>query len=159
MSRNRTYFPSWQSYNTKESSSLLEIIVSPFELKSKQLILSEFSLKTLATLKLRSTLSVSFMTACLCEGSAPSFHSVRVSQNVPYCCLFVYMNCNGDKSGPFDEYGSKTATKARQCYFWARRRREKHRLLYVGDARWVSSSSRFNCSLNPWCCITASSWS
>ena len=66
--KNRTYFPSWQSYKTKESSSLLEIIVSPFELKSKQLILSEFSRNTLATLKLRSTLSVSFMMASVCEG-------------------------------------------------------------------------------------------
>uniref|UniRef100_A0A3B1KAV0 SHSP domain-containing protein n=1 Tax=Astyanax mexicanus TaxID=7994 RepID=A0A3B1KAV0_ASTMX len=45
-----TYFPSWQSYSTIESSSLLEITVSPFELKSKQLILSEFSRNTFATL-------------------------------------------------------------------------------------------------------------
>ncbi len=42
------------------------MIVSPFELKSKQLILSEFSRNTLATLKLRSTLSVSFMMASVC---------------------------------------------------------------------------------------------
>lgn len=63
-----SYFPSWQSYNTKESSSLLEMIASPLEQKSKQLILSEFSRNTLATRKLRSTLSVSFMVACLSEG-------------------------------------------------------------------------------------------
>lgn len=44
------------------------MMVSPFELKSKQFILSEFSRNTLATLKLRSTLSVSFMMACLFEG-------------------------------------------------------------------------------------------
>lgn len=44
-----------------ESSSLLEMTVSPLGLKSKQLILSEFSRKTLATRKLRSTLSVSFI--------------------------------------------------------------------------------------------------
>uniref|UniRef100_A0A670YHQ3 Glycerate kinase n=2 Tax=Pseudonaja textilis TaxID=8673 RepID=A0A670YHQ3_PSETE len=44
-----------------ESSSLLEMTVSPLGLKSKQLILSEFSRNTLATRKLRSTLSVSFM--------------------------------------------------------------------------------------------------
>lgn len=44
-----------------ESSSLLEMTVSPLGLKSKQLILSEFSRNTLATRKLRRTLSVSFM--------------------------------------------------------------------------------------------------
>lgn len=66
MNRKRSYFPSWQSYKTKESSSLLEIIDSPFELKSKQLILSEFSRNTLATRKLRSTLSVSFIMASVC---------------------------------------------------------------------------------------------
>lgn len=53
--------PSWQSYSTMESSSLLEMTVSPLGLKSKQLILSEFSRNTLATRKLRRTLSVSFM--------------------------------------------------------------------------------------------------
>ncbi|TNN83998.1 hypothetical protein EYF80_005869 [Liparis tanakae] len=58
-----------ESYKTKESSSLLEIIDSPFELKSKQLILSEFSRNTLATLKLRSTLSVSFIVASVSEGT------------------------------------------------------------------------------------------
>ena len=44
-----------------ESSSLLEMTVSPLGLKSKQLILSEFSRNTLATRKLCSTLLVRFM--------------------------------------------------------------------------------------------------
>lgn len=93
MSSNRTYLPSWQSYNTKESSSLLEMIASPFELKSKQLILSEFSRKTLATLKLRSTLSVSFMTACVCvRGARPPFTLKTAHKMFPYYILFVYMN-------------------------------------------------------------------
>lgn len=50
-------------------------MVSPLELKSKQLILSEFSRNTLATLKLRSTLSVSFMMASVGLGgeAAPRF--------------------------------------------------------------------------------------
>lgn len=56
-----THLPSWQSYSTMESSSLLEMTVSPLGLKSKQLILSEFSRNTLATRKLRRTLSVSFI--------------------------------------------------------------------------------------------------
>lgn len=52
-----------------ESSLLLEMTVWPLGLKSTQLILSEFSQNTLATRKLRSTLSVSFMAAAG-EGSA-----------------------------------------------------------------------------------------
>lgn len=53
-----------------ESSSLLEMTVSPLGLKSKQLILSEFSRNTLATRKLRNTLSVSFMAAAARGGGA-----------------------------------------------------------------------------------------
>lgn len=96
--RNRSYFPSWQSYKTKESSSLLEIIVSPFELKSKQLILSEFSRNTLATLKLRSTLSVSFMMACLSlRGSRPSFYTGNRPTDVPNGVSGRYINGSGAK--------------------------------------------------------------
>lgn len=65
-----THLPSWQSYSTMESSSLLEMTVSPLGLKSKQLILSEFSRNTLATRKLLSTLSVSFMAAAVAAAAA-----------------------------------------------------------------------------------------
>lgn len=78
-----TYFPSWQSYKTIESSSLLDITVSPFELKSKQLILSEFSRKTFATLKLRSTLSVSFMMPCLLYAWPGAGFPLTATANTP----------------------------------------------------------------------------
>ena len=87
----RSYFPSWQSYKTRESSSLLEIMVSPLELKSKQLILSEFSRNTFATLKLRSTLSVSFMMASVWLGRDANPRSTVncVQWNGTYYCKYI----------------------------------------------------------------------
>lgn len=58
-----TYFPSRMSYNTMQSSSLLDIAFSPFGLKSTQLTFWEFLRYVLATLKLRNTLSVILMSA------------------------------------------------------------------------------------------------
>ena len=61
-----TYVPFSQSYITIWSSSLLEIRVSPVGEKSMLLIRSVFSLKTFATLKLRTTGSVSFISPLMC---------------------------------------------------------------------------------------------
>lgn len=60
-----TYFPSRRSYRTMQSSSLLVTAFSPFWLKSTQLTLLKFLRYVLATLKLRNTPSVSFMSATM----------------------------------------------------------------------------------------------
>lgn len=100
-----TYFPSRMSYNTIQSSSLLDIAFSPLGLKSTQLIFWEFSRYVLATLKLRITPSVIFMSAAesfffscknilhiktkrLPSTSAPSVASGLMRPASHFCCLW-----------------------------------------------------------------------
>lgn len=147
MDKNRSYFPSWQSYKTKESSSLLEMIVSPFELKSKQLILSEFSRNTLATLKLRSTLSVSFMMASVgLWGEAGPRSTLKRLTGVTYggSCAYIYeLQWRQQFCFLLKKYSSKTATKARLWYPrspGARRRRREGKAPPSPPHRWRATS-------------------
>lgn len=77
-----TYFPSRMSYNTIQSSSLLDTAFSPSGLKSTQLTFSAFSRYILATLKLRKTLSVIFM-------SAASLFFMQMNKNLKAALLLA----------------------------------------------------------------------
>ena len=77
-----TYFPSRMSYNTIQSSSLLDTAFSPSGLKSTQLTFSAFSRYILATLKLRNTLSVILM-------SAASLFFMQMNKNLTAALLLA----------------------------------------------------------------------